>query len=122
MTWREGIFTHNPERSKPEDRAGEYFAKQNFKPLTNEPAPFIISVDMLFDKSNCKRIIGDWEAVAVFWDGEPHESEIKRAYDGAVSFVLERHHIKVLRFKYRGIPSNAFLEQCEAELREYVEP
>lgn len=83
--------------------------------------PILLPVDMLFDHTNCKRIIGDWKAVVCYFNGYPHYSEIKRPYDEALKIVFERNHVKCLQWYYQGSMSEQFLEECEAELREYIE-
>jgi hypothetical protein len=122
MSWREGIFMTDPSRSSPQDKGQMFFQNRGFKPVSDVMPPIDLPVDMLFDHTNCTRIIGDWNAVACCFNGDPHYSEVKRLYDEALKIVLERNHVKCLQWYYRGSMSQKFLEECEAELRMYVEP
>jgi len=109
------LWSYNRERSNAEDQATIYLHDKGLKFQCNVPAPLDLRPDMIF--FNVKK---PYRCLTVWIDGQPHDSNVQKGYDEAITLVLERNRIKVLRFKHTGSFSAKRLQEIFDEIKKYL--
>jgi len=116
MSWKNGLWSYNPERSHAEEQVATFLYDAEVKNFqSNMPVPLEIRPDLVF--FNVQK---PYRCLAVFIDGQPHNSNVSKAYDEALTFILERHRIKVLRFSHTGSFSAKRLQEICESIKEYL--
>ena len=114
-SFRTDLWSFNRERSNAEDQATIFLHDKGLRFQTNVPIPLDLRPDMIF--FNVRK---PFRCLTVWIDGQPHDSNVQKGYDEALTVVLERNRIKVLRFKHTGSFSKERLQEMYNEIREFL--